>query len=81
MDGLNQVFLRLLRDADGRVKCPGQNRASGPSLWSHRQNPSHWSAPPPHVQEGSTHIDCYMDYVIYTVQGGPKQQQRDFVYH
>ena len=33
---------------------------------------------PPHTPESLTHIDCYMDDVISTVQGGTERQHRVF---
>ena len=34
--------------------------------------------PPPHALESLNNIDCYMDDVIFAVQGGPEQQHRVF---
>ena len=34
--------------------------------------------PPPPTHDSLTHIDCYMDYIISVVQGGPERQHRFF---
>ena len=34
--------------------------------------------PHPHTRKSLTHIDCYMDSVISSIQGGPKIQHRVF---
>ena len=81
MGGLTQFLLCLLGDIVRRIKQPGRHRVSSTIQWRYHQiltPPNPLNPPNPHICNSLTHIGCYMNYVISTVQGGTRLQHQVF---